>query len=99
MKHHPVQHVSLLNPVNDNPLSGQIIPPPPPVEADPYQADATMLPTQLWDALDALARDSFYRGAFGDVLVDYVLMMKRSEVGRFLSEVTDWEQREYFEVF
>jgi len=26
-------------------------------------------------------------------------MMKRSEVGRFLSEVTDWEQREYFEFF
>jgi glutamine synthetase len=73
--------------------------PPPAVEADPYAADAPMLPTQLWDALDALQADSFFRGAFGDVLVDYILMMKRSEVGRFLSEVTDWEQREYFEFF
>ncbi len=73
--------------------------PPPPAEADPYAAEATMLPTQLWEALDALADDSFFRGAFGDVFIDYVLMMKRSEVGRFLSEVTDWEQREYFEFF
>jgi glutamine synthetase len=73
--------------------------PPPAVEADPYAADAPKLPTQLWEALDALEADSFFRGAFGDVLVDYLLMMKRSEVGRFLSEVTDWEQREYFEFF
>jgi hypothetical protein len=28
-----------------------------------------------------------------------MLMMKKSEIGRFLSEVTDWEQREYFEFF
>jgi len=26
-------------------------------------------------------------------------MMKKSEIARFLSEVTDWEQREYFEFF
>jgi glutamine synthetase len=73
--------------------------PPLAVEADPYAAEATMLPTQLWEAVEALAGDSFFRGAFGDVFIDYVLMMKRSEIGRFLSEVTDWEQREYFEFF
>jgi glutamine synthetase len=73
--------------------------PPPAVDADPYAAQATMLPTQLWDAVEALAQDTFFRSAFGDVLIDYVLMMKRSEVARFLSEVTDWEQREYFEFF
>jgi len=31
---HPVQHVSLLDPVYENPLPDQIIPPPPPVEVD-----------------------------------------------------------------
>jgi glutamine synthetase len=74
--------------------------PPDPVEADPYaDASAAKLPTQLWEALDALDGDAFYRSAFGDQFVDYMLMMKRSEVARFLNEVTDWEQREYFEFF
>jgi len=73
--------------------------PPPPAEADPYTVDAPMLPTQLWEAVAALEKDAFFRGAFGDVFIDYMLMMKKSEVARFLSEVTDWEQREYFEFF
>src|ERR1041385_2639830 len=72
---------------------------PDPAEADPYNVDAPMLPTQLWEAVDHLEKDAFFRGAFGDVLIDYMLMMKKSEIGRFLSEVTDWEQREYFEFF
>jgi glutamine synthetase len=73
--------------------------PPPPAEADPYAAEATMLPTTLWEAVDALEKDTFFREAFGATLVDYVVMMKRAEIGRFLSDVTDWEQREYFEFF
>src|SRR6185437_7926050 len=35
--------------------------PPPPVEADPYAAQAPMLPTTLRDAVGALAADDFYR--------------------------------------
>ena len=34
MKIHPVQHVSLLDPAHDDPLSGQTNPPPPPVEVN-----------------------------------------------------------------
>jgi len=73
--------------------------PPPPVASDPYATDDAMLPTKLWDALDALEQDKFFRSVFGDVLIEYMLMMKRNEVNRFLSEVTDWEQNEYFEFF
>jgi glutamine synthetase len=59
----------------------------------------------------ALDCDSFYREAFGDTLVDYLVMMKRGEIGRYEAaleesgatespdEVTDWEMREYFEFF
>ena len=34
MKIHPVFHVNLLRPADDNPLPGQVQPPPPPVEVD-----------------------------------------------------------------
>ncbi len=40
-----------------------------------------------------------FRSALGDEFVDYILTVKEAEVSRFLSEVTDWEQREYFEIF
>ena len=40
-----------------------------------------------------------YREVLGDGFVDYLLAIKEGEVSRYLTEVTDWEQREYFEIF
>jgi glutamine synthetase len=57
--------------------------PPPPVEADPYVADAPMLPASLSAAVAALDADGFYRKMFGDTLVAYLVMMKRSEIRRY----------------
>ena len=31
--------------------------------------------------------------------VDYLLTIKDAEIARFQTEVTEWEQREYFEMF
>jgi glutamine synthetase len=84
--------------------------PPPPVEADPYATQNRMLPTSLADAIGALEKDSFFREAFGDTLVDYLLQMKKSENGRYEAaiaesplmdpqDVSDWEMREYFEFY
>jgi glutamine synthetase len=84
--------------------------PPPPVEADPYASQHPMLPTSLADAIGALEKDAFYREAFGDTLVDYLLQMKKSENGRYEAAITespladpqdvsDWEMREYFEFY
>lgn len=73
--------------------------PPPPESVDPYAAESPKLPATLWAAIDALDKDTFFRREFGDTFIDYMLMMKRSEVERFLGEITDWEQREYFEFF
>ena len=84
--------------------------PPPPVEADPYTTQNPMLPTSLADAIGALEKDTFYREAFGDTLVDYLLQMKKSENGRYeaaiaespladAGDVSDWEMREYFEFY
>jgi len=85
--------------------------PPAPVEADPYAAVAPMLPTSLSAAVKALDGDSFYRSAFGDTLIDYLVLMKRAELARYeawlaaadvaysADEVTEWEMREYFEFY
>jgi glutamine synthetase len=84
--------------------------PPAPVEADPYAAEATMLPTSLREAVGALVEDSFYRKAFGDPVVDYLIQMKRAELVRYESaiaenpppdgqDISDWEMREYFEFY
>ena len=73
--------------------------PPPMAGADPYANRGADLPTTLWQAVDLLEKDSFFREVFGEPFVSFVVGMKRSEIGRFLSEVTDWEMREYFEFF
>jgi glutamine synthetase len=64
----------------------------------PYRADAPLLPSTLMDALVALRESSCFREAFGDVFVEYFVKLKEAEIGRFMSDVTDWEQREYFEL-
>jgi glutamine synthetase len=46
-----------------------------------------------------LDADGFFREAFGAPFVDYMLRIKRYELGRFLSHVTDWEHTEYFEMY
>jgi glutamine synthetase len=84
--------------------------PPPPVTSDPYAQEAEPLPTSLGEAITALEGDSMFRRAFGDAFVDYYLMMKRAEWARYQeavverpppegSVVSDWEMREYFEVY
>ena len=84
--------------------------PPPPFAADPYAAAAAPLPSSFAAGIDALAADPFYRRAFGDGFLDYYLMMKRAELGRYTADekdnpagegapVSSWEMREYFEMF
>ena len=58
-----------------------------------------MLPTNLMDAVDALDRSQLFRQRFGETFVDYLVHIKRAEIARFLSEVTDWEHREYFDLY
>ncbi|PPR09975.1 MAG: Gamma-glutamylanilide synthase [Alphaproteobacteria bacterium MarineAlpha11_Bin1] len=72
---------------------------PPPATDDPYAANAEQLPTNLMDAVIALDKNKTFRAAFGDQFIDYLLHIKRAEIERFLSTVTDWEHREYFELF
>lgn len=84
--------------------------PPPPVTADPYAAEAELLPTSMSEAVAALENDTLFRREFGERFVDYYLMMKRAENARYQAAVaenptpegqavSDWEMREYFEVY
>ncbi|MCK1336728.1 glutamine synthetase [Bradyrhizobium sp. 38] len=65
----------------------------------PYETKAPLLPKSLRDAVSALKDDPFFREKLGAEFVDYYTHIKNAEIDRFLSEVTDWEHREYFEVF
>ena len=65
----------------------------------PYDTDAPQLPRSLEEAISALRKSRFYRNALGNQFVDYIVAIKAAEVSRFLSDVTDWEQKEYFEIF
>ncbi len=72
---------------------------PGPASRDPYQDRAAPLPRSLAEALVALREDTVLAGAFGEPVIEWYTRIKRAEIERFESEVTDWEHREYFEVF
>jgi len=65
----------------------------------PYEAKAQPLPKTLEEALAALAEDRCFADAFGQGFVDYYLTIKRAELARYHAEVTEWEQKEYFDLF
>ncbi len=73
--------------------------PPPPTDTPYDNAEAPPLPRSLMEAVAALKSDTFFRAALGNGFVDYIVHLKEAEIARFLATVTDWEQREYFEMY
>jgi glutamine synthetase len=65
----------------------------------PYETKAALLPKSLREAVFALNDDPFFRQALGAEFVDYYVHIKNAEIERFQAEVSDWEHREYFEMF
>lgn len=80
---------------------------PPPPEDAPYAAERPMLPQSLGAALEALAQEQLFRRELGDTFIDYFIKLKRSEWARYQaaagsgpgSDVSAWEQNEYFDFF
>lgn len=76
-----------------------------------YNDNREKLPLSLREAVEALKKDTLYRDKMGDLFVDYIIKIKESEIARYESfveenqienhqrTVTDWEQREYFDLF
>ncbi|MBS1089916.1 glutamine synthetase family protein [Gluconobacter wancherniae] len=72
---------------------------PGPATETPYDNQCPLLPQTLSAALDALERNAVFREAFGDLFIKYLIEIKRSEIRRYELEVSEWEQREYFDMF
>lgn len=71
---------------------------PDPVEA-PYDNSAPMLPANLGEAISAFEQGNLFRETFGDNFADVYARLKRAEWNRYLSDISEWEQREYFGLF
>ena len=65
----------------------------------PYETKAPPLPQTLAEALAALREDACLREGLGGGFVDYFCRIKEAELARFNLEVSEWEQREYFDLF
>jgi glutamine synthetase len=93
----PYLYLASLLPTGRAGVSGGGVPPPP-VDA-PYEVAAPLLPTSLGAALASLATGRIIREAFGKEFIDYFATIKHAELRRYEMSVTDWEMREYFDVF
>ena len=65
----------------------------------PYETKAAFLPRTLEEAVAALREDAVLRAGLGANFVDYFCHIKTAEIARFNLEVSEWEQREYFDAF
>ena len=84
---------------------------PGPMSVEAYNDQRDPLPKSLEEAIEALKNDGFYRQKMGSLFIDYIIKIKEHEVTRykkFLEEnnieddqnvVTEWEHREYFEIY
>ncbi len=84
--------------------------PGPPTE-EPYAAENPALPQSLLLAISSLSQSELFRQKMGQQFINFIIKMKQSEINRYLEavadqstddyskQVTDWEQREYFELF
>ncbi|HHC30161.1 MAG TPA: glutamine synthetase [Rhodobacterales bacterium] len=73
------------------------IEPPAPMSGDAYAGDAEHIPTNLRDAVEALAGSKMLRAAFGDGVVDHYTRAGAWEQEAFDAVVTDWEIARGFE--
>ncbi len=72
----------------------------------PYETKAELLPKNLGEALASLRQDVCFRAGFGQGFLDYCIRIKEAELARFRAEAgvsqpqaTEWEQKEYFDLF
>ncbi len=65
----------------------------------PYEAKAELLPRTLEEALWALRKDKVLVDGLGKTFVDYYCRIREAEIARFNAEVSEWEHKEYFDLY
>ncbi|MEH2089959.1 glutamine synthetase family protein [Nostoc sp.] len=77
----------------------------------PYATESPTLPKNLPEAISYLSQSELFSQKMGQQFINFIIKMKQSEINRFLQsvadqlpedylkQVTNWEQREYFELF
>ncbi len=65
----------------------------------PYETEAQPLPRSLAEALEHLRSNPVMTAGLGKEFLDYYCFIKQAEIQRFNLEVTEWEHREYFDMF
>jgi glutamine synthetase len=80
-------------------IRNRIEPPAPLVNQDAYTAEAKRLPRTLPTALQALAEDALFRTWLGEEFVHHFIALRQAEYERFHAHVTDWELKEYMDLF
>lgn len=71
---------------------------PAPVER-PYESAADALPGNLGEAVERFATSAFWAETWGADTVRWLAHIKRAEWRRYLSDVSEWEAREYYDLF
>lgn len=66
---------------------------------NPYETNAALLPKSLIGAIERFETSEFYKKTFGPEVVSYFSHVKRAEWDRYLTTISEWEQREYFSLF
>lgn len=65
----------------------------------PYETVADALPRSLEEAVRSLKDSPYMVEKMGQGFVDYYCFIKEAEIARFNLDVTEWEHREYFDLF
>jgi glutamine synthetase len=65
----------------------------------PYEAQGEPLPRSLAEAIECLRNDEVMRAGFGRSFIEYFAKIKEAEIARYQLEVSEWEHREYFDLF
>ncbi|PLS03784.1 glutamine synthetase [Neobacillus cucumis] len=66
---------------------------------DAYHSDFEPLPRSLWEAINVLTMDTFFKEMLGESFMMDYLTLRQAECERFMFHVTDWEIQEYQDIF
>ncbi|MCR5418943.1 MAG: glutamine synthetase family protein [Lachnospiraceae bacterium] len=65
------------------------------IKASKDQADVSLLPKSLWEAIDAMEKDQLILDVLGDSCAKKYIAAKRAEAEEYDKQVTEWELAQY----